>query len=682
MKLTDIKGIGQKTEALLNKVGVYSAEDLLHDYPAGYDLYTPVAKISEIRPGCKCAVCGRVKGSPVLRRSNNRTFVTVQVSDETGVLRLNWFNAPYIAKLLQSGSFQVFRGTVHERKGMIVLDQPEIFSLPRYRELEGKLTPVYSLTKGLSGKTIAKAVRELLSMEEGAGREYLPEDLKAGLELISYEEALKEIHFPESAEQMLAARTRLVFDEFFHFVLALRVLKARGEEEENAFPMKAVWETEDVIAALPYQLTNAQLKVWREVESDLSHGRRMSRLIQGDVGSGKTIIAFLALIMTALNGYQGAFMAPTEVLARQHFEKLMKMKQEMGLEFIRPVLLTGSVKGAQRRQSLEDILSGDANVVIGTHAVFQEKVEFSRLALVITDEQHRFGVRQREALSGKSSEPHMLVMSATPIPRTLGVIYYGDLSLSLIDERPRKRLPIKNAVVDSSYREQTLRFFRTMMEEGRQIYVICPMIEPAEELELANVTQESAALKKAFPERSVGMLHGRMKSEQKNKVMEDFAAGAVDILVSTTVVEVGVDVPNAAVMLIENAERFGLAQLHQLRGRVGRGEFQSYCIFMAGEQTETAKARLSILKESDDGFEIAEKDFELRGPGDLLGIRQSGDALFHLADLSRDRDVLEMAGRTAALICTKDPGLVLPEHEGIRSSLNDYINAYNTSIIL
>ena len=692
MKLRDIKGIGPKTEELLNKVGVFTAEDLLHDYPVGYDECRSPVRISEVRPGSKCAVCGLVKEPPVQRRVRNLTIVSVRISDSSGLLQLSWFNTQYVSKLLQAGHRYVFRGTIHQWKGTPVMSQPQIFTVQRYAEIAGSLIPVYSLTKGLSGKTIAKAVRELLEsgagQEEGlrdealSGNDYLPAAMRKELELCSGREAITSIHFPESAEQVLAARNRLVFDEFFHFILALRMLKAKGEEAENVYPMRAVWETEDVIASLPYRLTGAQLRVWREIESGLSGGRLMSRLVQGDVGSGKTIIAFLALIMTAVNTYQGALMAPTEVLARQHFDNFELLKQQQGLEYLRPVLLTGSVKGAERREALRRIQEGEANVIIGTHALFQEKVAFTRLALVITDEQHRFGVKQRESLAGKGRTPHTLVMSATPIPRTLGVIFYGDLDLSVIDERPKKRKPVKNAVVDISYKDQALRFFRKQMEEGRQVYVICPMIEPAEELELANVTEEAASMRKSFPEFKVGLLHGRMKNEEKNRVMEEFAAGSIQLLVSTTVVEVGVDVPNATVMLIENAERFGLAQLHQLRGRVGRGEYQSYCIFMAGEQSESITQRLSILKESDNGFEIAEKDFALRGPGDLLGIRQSGDMLFRLADLTRDGKILEKAGEVAAAVCREDPELKLEEHAGIRRSLEEYLRADSNAIVL
>ena len=692
MKLRDIKGIGPKTEELLNKVGVFTAGDLLHDYPVGYDECQSPVRISEVRPGSKCAVCGLVKEPPVQRRVRNLTIVSVRISDSSGLLQLSWFNTQYVSKLLQAGHRYVFRGTIHQWKGTPVMSQPQIFTVQRYAEIAGSLIPVYSLTKGLSGKTIAKAVRELLESGAGqqeelrdealSGNDYLPAAMRKELELCSGREAITSIHFPESAEQVLAARNRLVFDEFFHFILALRMLKAKGEEAENVYPMRAVWETEDVIASLPYRLTGAQLRVWREIESGLSGGRLMSRLVQGDVGSGKTIIAFLALIMTAVNTYQGALMAPTEVLARQHFDNFELLKQQQGLEYLRPVLLTGSVKGAERREALRRIQEGEANVIIGTHALFQEKVAFSRLALVITDEQHRFGVKQRESLAGKGRTPHTLVMSATPIPRTLGVIFYGDLDLSVIDERPKKRKPVKNAVVDISYKDQALRFFRKQMEEGRQVYVICPMIEPAEELELANVTEEAASMRKSFPEFKVGLLHGRMKNEEKNRVMEEFAAGSIQLLVSTTVVEVGVDVPNATVMLIENAERFGLAQLHQLRGRVGRGEYQSYCIFMAGEQSESITQRLSILKESDNGFEIAEKDFALRGPGDLLGIRQSGDMLFRLADLTRDGKILEKAGEVAAAVCREDPELKLEEHAGIRRSLEEYLRADSNAIVL
>ncbi len=682
MTLREIKGIGPKTEELMNRLQIYTAEDLLKYYPLGYDLYPSPTPVALISPGGKAAVRARVISDVVLRHFKKMAILTCEVSDGEGTLRLTWYNAPFLAHVLTKGKTYVFRGVVREKGGRTVMDHPEILTPEKYADLEGSLVPVYGLTKGLSSGTIAKAVRQVIETDASECADYLPDWLREELRLDDLKTSLREIHFPESAESLRKARERLVFDEFFLFILGIRILKAREEGAKSAYPMRPVWECEEVIGRLPYRLTSAQLNAWREIEAHMSGTGVMSRLLQGDVGSGKTVISFLAMIMAAANGYQSALMAPTEVLASQHYEKLMKMKEDAGIPFIKPVLLTGSTKAADQRRILAEISSGEANAVIGTHAVFQDRVAYRNLALVITDEQHRFGVRQRQSLTKKGGCPHTLVMSATPIPRTLGVIYYGDLDISVIDELPSRRLPVKSAVVDTSYMEKAMRFLSKEMAEGRQAYVICPMIEPSEELELANVREETARLKKEFRDYSVGMLHGGMPADRKNKVMEMFARGEIDLLVSTTVVEVGVDVPNAAVMLIENAERFGLAQLHQLRGRVGRGTEQSYCIFMAGDTSGGTMERLNILKESSDGFVIAEKDFALRGPGDLLGIRQSGDARFLLADVTRDSGSLKKAGETAARILREDPSMETAEYAKVREHLTAYLTKNNSDIAL
>lgn len=682
MELTDLKGIGPKTAALLNKVGVTTPEELVRYYPVGYDEYTPPEAVSALAEGAKGAVLGVISGSVTLRRYRKVQIVTTEVSDPTGKIRLTWYNAPFMTGVLRRGARLVFRGLVRTVKGVRIMEHPEVFTPEKYAELERTLVPVYGLTKGLSGKTIARAVRQALGREAGLVNEYLPETLIRLLGLQDEQEAVRSIHFPHDREEFLRARQRLVFDEFFLSVITLRRLKSEEKDGSRPLPVPPVWITEEVIDALPYPLTGAQKRVWREIETDLAADGLMNRLVQGDVGSGKTILAFLAMLQTAANGMQAALMAPTEVLARQHFEKLCGLLDRMKLDGFHPVLLTGSMGVSDRRQALKAIEEGTAKLIVGTHALIEDRVLYNRLALVITDEQHRFGVRQRKSFAEKGDMPNALVMSATPIPRTLGVIFYGDLDISVLDERPARRLPIRSAVVDSGWRPNALRFIRREAEAGRQAYVICPMIEKTEELELASVTVEAAALTKEFGGLKVGMLHGRMKPEEKNRVMESFASGEIRILVSTTVVEVGVDVPNATVMLIENAERFGLAQLHQLRGRVGRGVHQSYCIFMAGQTSEAVMKRLSIMKESDDGFEIAEKDFELRGPGDLLGIRQSGDAMFRLADVSRDREMLKMAGETAGGILSEDPALLAEDHQSLREELNRYMSANERNITL
>ena len=477
------------------------------------------------------------------------------------------------------------------------------------------------------------------------------------------------MHFPTGREALVKARERLVFDEFFRFILVLRKMRDISEQTKNTHPMIQVAQTERLIEALPYRLTGAQQRVWGEIQDDLTSEYTMNRLIQGDVGSGKTILAFLSLIMCAANGYQGAMMAPTEVLARQHYETLSGMIKKYQLS-IHPVLLTGSTPARERKEIYAQIESGEADMVLGTHALIQEKVAYHNLALVITDEQHRFGVKQRENLMHKGNVVHVLVMSATPIPRTLAMILYGDLHISVLDELPADRLPIKNCVVNTSYRQTAYKFIEKEVAAGRQVYVICPMVEEGEMEELEDVGSYTLKLRHALPESiQIASLHGRMKPAQKNRIMEEFAAHHIDVLVSTTVIEVGINVPNATVMMVENAERFGLAQLHQLRGRVGRGDKQSYCIFISkSERPETMK-RLKILNESNDGFYIAGQDLSLRGPGDLFGIRQSGDLKFVLGDIYQDAALLQRASDWADKILAEDKELSGKEYQVLRESL-------------
>lgn len=682
MKLTDIRGIGPKTEQLFNRLGIFTVEDLIRYYPVSYDEYKDPVPIGSVIPGVKNSVEGTVREQVVARRTGKYHITTTVISDESGRIRLTWFNAPFIPGLLKKGSVYIFRGTVHEKNGMLVMDHPEIHTLSRYDGLKKTLVPVYGLTKGLSGKTVAKAVKEVLEQNPPEISEYLPESLIRLHGLMDETEAVRTIHFPDSEDCCKAARDRLAFDEFFLFILALRTLKMSSEEMTTHYPMKAAWETEEMMEQLPYRMTSAQIRCWREIERDMTGGGIMSRLLQGDVGSGKTIIAFLAAALSASCGYQTAIMAPTEVLARQHYEKLMHLKTTLKLSFLNPVLLVGSLKAAERRAVLGLTGSGEANVVIGTHALLEPSVQYRNLALLVTDEQHRFGVRQRNALLERGEVPHTLVMSATPIPRTLGVIFYGDLDISVLDERPLKRLPVKTAVVDEGYRGKAYQFIGKQIHEGRQAYIICPMIEPSEDFDSFNVFDETEAVKKALQGVRTEMLHGRMKAEEKNAVMERFLRGETDILVSTTVIEVGVDVANASVIMIMGAERFGLAQLHQLRGRVGRGSFQSYCILLEGQKNDTTEKRLSVLKEYNDGFRIAEKDFELRGPGDLLGVRQSGDALFRIADVTRDSRILAVAGETAAAVLRDDPALIDEAHELLKAQLNRYMMSNERKITL
>ena len=511
------------------------------------------------------------------------------------------------------------------------MEQPAILTAADYEEAKKSLQPIYPLVSGLKQKNVRKAVRQAFDALGAEGSlEYLSDEILREYELSGEEEALRTIHFPETEEDLLKGHGRLVFDEFLTFLVEVSKLKKEEEQTPNHFPMMECADTVRILESLPYELTEDQKKVWEDLKEDLSGKYAMNRLVQGDVGSGKTILAVLALAETAANGYQGALMAPTEVLALQHFETIRELSRKLSLN-LTPVLLTGSLSAKEKRTVYDLIASGSVNCIIGTHALFQEKAEYKNLALVITDEQHRFGVHQREELIKKGKMPHVCVMSATPIPRTLALILYGDMHISTIRHLPNIRKPIKNAVIPASDRPKAYRFIEKQIKEGRQAFIICPMISPAEMgdedegggTELENVIEYARKMKEVFPTMTIGILHGKMKPADKNTVMYAFARGEVQILVSTTVVEVGVNVPNASVMMIENAERFGLAQLHQLRGRVGRGEYQSYCIFINTSDNDKSKERLHVLETSNDGFSIAEKDLSLRGPVDLFGIRQS-----------------------------------------------------------
>ncbi len=666
--LRTLKGVGEKTEKLLHKAGIADVEGLLRYYPRNYDVYEMPENIADLEEGTVKAVSAAVSSGVYMNTAGRLKVITVTVSDKSGRLNVVWFNAPYLRSMLKKGSVFVFRGRVVRKNRKLELEHPEIFTPAAYEKVLHNMQPVYRLTAGLTNKALTKLVRQTLE-DRSLQTEYLPDEIRERYQLADINFALRAIHFPGNMEELLTARKRLVFDEFLLFILSVQLLKEKTEEAENHFPMKMTWTTEEVIERLPYNLTRAQMNTWHEIERDLAGRSLMSRLVQGDVGSGKTIIAFLAMILAGENGYQSALMVPTEVLARQHYESFVSLKEEQGLS-TRAVLLTGSSTAKEKREIYEEIRSGSADVIIGTHALIQEKVEYNNLGLVITDEQHRFGVKQREALTTRGNPPNVLVMSATPIPRTLAIILYGDLDISVIDELPAKRLPIKNCVVDTSYRPKAYSFIEKQVREGRQAYIICPMVEESEGLEAENVTDYIEKVRSSLSQDiRVEYLHGKMKAKDKNRIMEEFAAGDIQVLVSTTVVEVGVNVPNATVMMVENAERFGLAQLHQLRGRVGRGEYQSYCIFIQGNKEETTSRRLEILNKSNDGFYIASEDLKLRGPGDLFGIRQSGLMEFRIGDIFNDADILKDASSAAGGILALDPDLSLAQHRELKKFL-------------
>ncbi len=663
--ILEIKGIGEKTCKLFEKLEIRTVGELLSFYPRDYEVFREPVRISEAAPGEVCTVYASVSGSLSEKRVRKLSILNVPIADESGSMQLTFFNMPFLKKALKPGGCYLFRGTVQSRGSRRLMEQPKIYSPEDYNRQKHTLIPKYSLTKGLSNQTIQKAVRQALELYEFEP-EFYTEELIESYGLTDEREAVKSIHFPADMETLVRARKRLVFDEFFLFLFQMRQNKQFSEGLLNSCPMFETADTVRFLEQLPFPLTRAQKKVWQEIRDDFGSKSCMNRLIQGDVGSGKTILAVLALLMTAANGYQGALMAPTEVLAVQHFETIQGYVRDYGLIF-KPVLLVGSMTAREKKEAYAKIASGEANLIIGTHALIQDKVVYQSLALVVTDEQHRFGVRQREQLALKGENPHILVMSATPIPRTLAIILYGDLHISVIDELPANRLPVKNCVVNTSYREKAYRFIAGEVEKGRQAYVICPQVEEGEMEDLENVSEYSEKLRCALPAGiQVAHLHGKMRPADKNRIMEEFAAHSIDVLVSTTVIEVGINVPNATVMMVENAERFGLAQLHQLRGRVGRGEHQSYCIFVSARENRETMERLQILNHSNDGFFIASEDLKLRGPGDLFGIRQSGEFSFKLGDIYGDSTVLSQASEAVDRLLQTDPQLELPCHSRLR----------------
>lgn len=672
----EIKGIGEKTEKLFQKLNIYTVGDLLAHYPRDYETFKEPVMIQDAVPGEICAVRVCVVGIPNLKKIRSLNILNVNVRDASGGMQLTFFNMPFMKNLLKSGGFYIFRGLVQTRGPIKIMEQPKLYSQEDYTRQMQFIQPRYALTKGLTNQAIQKAVRQALTFYEFE-QEYYPEEIMNRYQLMSYREAICNLHFPLDYDTMLQARKRIVFDEFFSFLLLLQKNKDVNANIPNLFPMKDVEEINRFLNSMPFQLTKAQSKVWEEINRDLSEDYSMNRLVQGDVGSGKTIVAVLALLKCVCNGYQGAMMAPTEVLATQHYETICGYVEKYDLSF-RPVLLVGSMTAKEKRSVYEKIESGEVNLIIGTHALIQDKVNYHSLALVITDEQHRFGVRQREKLAQKGMTPHVLVMSATPIPRTLAIILYGDLHISVIDELPAERLPIKNCVVNTSYRPKAYEFIAKQVSMGRQAYVICPMVEEGELEEAENVMEYAQKLRAALPSSLViEPLHGKMKPAEKNRIMEAFGKGLIHVLVSTTVIEVGINVPNAAVMMVENAERFGLAQLHQLRGRVGRGAFQSYCIFISSNEKKETMQRLEILNKSNDGFFIASEDLKLRGPGDLFGIRQSGEFSFRIGDIYSDASILKDAAEAAEQLLERDPDLKSKENQLLQHHL---ITAFSNSV--
>ena len=668
MQLTDnittIKGIGEKTAAAFAKLGVHTVDDLIHTYPRNYLSYGEPVDIKDTVIGERQAICAVISSYVDTRKVRGLTLTNITAKDHTGNIKITWFNSPFIKNVLHRGDTYVFVGTVKVKNNMRVMDMPEYYKLANYEDMRQEMQPIYPLTSGLSNKTFQKAIistRDMIySLED-----YLPEEVKQDYSLMDISEAYENIHFPMNETVLRNAIKRLAFDEFYKFLYDMGKLKAENIKLSNTHKIIQGKNVAEFINDLSFSLTKGQQQAIEDILSDMGSDNVMNRLVQGDVGSGKTVVAEAALFACIKEGYQGALMVPTEVLAKQHYEEISELFGKYG---IRTACLVGSTPMKEKRHVYDGLKSGDLDLVIGTHALIEDKVEYNNLGLVVTDEQHRFGVNQRKKLSDKGDAPHTLVMSATPIPRTLAIIMYADLDISVISELPRGRKPIKNCVVGTNYRSGAYRFIAGQVAEGSQCYVICPMVEESETMDLTNVTEYTETLKENLPPTvRVTMLHGKMKADEKNRIMEDFVAGNIDVLVSTTVIEVGINNPNATFMMVENAERFGLAQLHQLRGRVGRGKKQSYCAFINGNGNKDSMDRLKVLEESNDGFFIASEDLKLRGPGDFFGIRQSGEMLFMLADIYNHADMLKIAQE----ILAKYGNTLEPTKSKIITSLNE-----------
>ena len=667
--IRQIKGVGEKAEQRFHKLDIWNVGDLLEHYPREYDEFHDLVKIADVKEGEMAAVEGVMASRPSIHTTARLKILSMVLEDETGRITVTWFNMPFLANRLKMGTRYILRGKVGRKNGKLVLEQPKMYSKNEFFKQVGRLHPIYPLTAGLTNHAVEKAVRDAIGSLEGAA-EFLPADLRKRQNLLAYRKAIHDIHFPKNQLEYRKARKRLVFDEFFLYQAALQAIRIKNYKP-SSHVMTQNKRLEEFVNNLPYKLTAAQKRVYEEIEKDMTGGMTMNRLVQGDVGSGKTVVAVMALFLAVCNGEQGAFMVPTEVLAMQHKESLEAMLAPYGVKI---GLLIGSMTAKEKREGKQKLAEGEWDIVVGTHAILQDNVEFEDLALVITDEQHRFGVRQREKLMEKGDTPHVLAMSATPIPRTLALVLYGDMDLSIMDELPANRLPIKNCVVGTDYRPQAYRFMKDQIEKGRQVYIICPMVEEKEEVALESVVMYSEQLKEIFPAAiTIECLHGKMKPKEKNEVMQRFIEGTTDILVSTTVIEVGIDVPNATVMMIENAERFGLAQLHQLCGRVGRGKEQSYCILMYGKESKEGKERLSILAGSNDGFEIAREDLKLRGQGDFFGVMQSGDKLFSLADIYEDAQVLKAANEEAKNYAFDEITMFYKKNRRLVEKLNSYM---------
>ena len=662
--IANLKGVGEKRAYLLNKIGVYTFKDLIEYFPRNYEDRTKVNYVSQFESGTPCLfiakLCEKIKVKRI--RRNLVIYTAVAIDDENTRLKLTWFNQTYIKTRLVVGNKYLFFGKPVYELGIYTVDSPEIYNLSDLSRIQG-IYPIYSLTKGLSQNYIFKLLKTNYN-ESIIFKDIYDEKFKKKYELCDINYAFRNVHFPDNYKSINIARNRLIFDELFLLQVALMSVKNQSvrTEECNLYKDTSI---DEFLNLLPFRLTNAQMKVVNEIISDLSDSKKiMNRLIQGDVGCGKTMVAALAMYIALKNGYQAAIMVPTTILANQHFVELKPYFEQLGYNV---EILTSSTTKKKKDIIIKDLKEGKINILVGTHSIIEDNIEFKNLSLVVTDEQHRFGVKQRMKLSNKSDAVDTLVMTATPIPRTLAIMLYGDLDISIIDELPPGRKPVKTFVVNDNFETRVNEFIKKNVNSGRQVYIVCPLVEESEESDLKSVEKIYENYKNnVFKDFNVECIHGKMKQSKKDEIMKDFKDNKINILVSTTVIEVGISVSNATIMVIENADRFGLAALHQLRGRVGRGSNESYCILKSNNRSVNSRERLKIMEKSNDGFEVAQKDLELRGPGDFFGIRQSGLPEFKIANLLKDIKILKKAQEAASILIKDDPKLQKEENKYIK----------------
>ncbi len=664
-----IKGVGPARVQLLNKLGINTLEDLVTYFPRDYEDRSVIRKIAELEPGetaCFRAVATSRPSTARLKR--NMTITKVVVRDDTGSALLTWLNQDYIKNQIDTAEEYTFYGKVQRASAGRIEVASAIFDKEGETKNTGKIVPLYPLTNGMTQNVLRGIIENALKLTNNQFEEFLPTWIRKDYNVCELNFAINNIHFPEKDKDFMTARRRIAFQELLLLQLGLLNLKEKGKVEDVGISFNKDEKIDEFLDSLPFKLTNAQMRAWQDIRKDMESNKAMNRLVQGDVGSGKTIVACMAMYKAVKNGYQASMMAPTAILATQHYNNISKLLEPFD---IKCALFTSSLTKKQKELLVDQLKNGEIDIAIGTHALIEENIEFKNVGLVITDEQHRFGVRQRAKLSNKGEKIDTLVMTATPIPRTLALILYGDLDISIIDELPPGRQKIDTYAVKKNMENRINEFIRKQINEGRQAYVVCPLIEESDASDLKAAEVMFEYYKKVFPEFKIELLHGKMKPKDKDAIMNSFKEGNINILVSTTVIEVGVDVPNATLMIVENAERFGLAQLHQLRGRVGRGKFKSFCILKYESKSEIVAKRMKIMETSNDGFYISEQDLKLRGPGDFFGTMQHGVPEFKVANLFTDMEILKQAQECAKMVLKDDPLLEAPDNSGIKEKIDN-----------